>query len=63
MLAEPLDGSNIVSSDQAIAFDKVPEELVVVGGGVIGLELGSVWARLGTQVTVIRQAPGAHEVW
>ncbi|MBA2479777.1 MAG: dihydrolipoyl dehydrogenase [Planctomycetes bacterium] len=51
------DGSTIVSSDQAIAFDRVPEKLLVVGGGVIGLELGSVWARLGSDVTVIEFLP------
>ncbi len=51
------DGVNVVSSDQAIAFDKVPEKLLVVGGGVIGLELGSVWSRLGSQVTVIEFLP------
>ena len=43
----------IVSSTGALALDKVPAHLVVVGGGVIGLELGSVWARLGAKVTVV----------
>ena len=43
----------IVSSTGALDFDKVPGHLVVVGGGVIGLELGSVWARLGAKVTVV----------
>ena len=47
------DGQTVVSSDQAIAFDPVPKKLVVVGGGAIGLELGSVWARLGSDVTVV----------
>ena len=47
------DETTIVSSDYAIALPKVPKTMVVVGGGVIGLELGSVWARLGAQVTVI----------
>jgi dihydrolipoamide dehydrogenase len=47
------DEKVIVSSTGAIAFDKVPAHLVVVGGGVIGMELGSVWARLGAKVTVI----------
>jgi dihydrolipoamide dehydrogenase len=42
-----------VSSDQAIALDKVPARLLVIGAGVIGLELGSVWRRLGSQVTVV----------
>ncbi len=47
------DTDTIVSSDDAIALQKVPETMVVVGGGVIGLELGSVWARLGAKVTVV----------
>ncbi len=51
------DGVTVVNSDQAIAFDKVPEQLLVVGGGVIGLELGSVWARLGAKVTVVEFLP------
>lgn len=51
------DGRNVVSSDQAIAFPEVPKKLVVVGGGVIGVELGSVWARLGAEVTVVEFLP------
>jgi dihydrolipoamide dehydrogenase len=51
------DGKTVVSSDQAIAFEKVPETLVVVGGGAIGLELGSVWSRLGSSVTVVEFLP------
>jgi dihydrolipoamide dehydrogenase len=51
------DGTTIVSSDQAIAFPEVPQKLVVVGGGAIGLELGSVWSRLGAQVTVVEFLP------
>ena len=51
------DGETVVSSDQAIAFDRVPEKLAVVGAGAIGLELGSVWARLGSQVDVIEFLP------
>ena len=43
----------IVSSTGALELDKVPKEMVVIGGGVIGLELGSVWTRLGAKVTVI----------
>jgi len=48
-----IDEKDVVSSTGAIALDKVPGHLVVVGAGVIGLELGSVWARLGARVTVI----------
>jgi len=55
--AVKFDGDTVVSSDQAIAFDRVPPRLVVVGGGAIGLELGSVWARLGSEVTVVEFLP------
>jgi dihydrolipoamide dehydrogenase len=51
------DGKTVVSSDEAIAFDKAPASLVVVGGGAIGLELGSVWSRLGSDVTVVEFLP------
>jgi len=51
------DGQTVVSSDHAIAFPAVPKHLVVVGGGAIGLELGSVWARLGADVTVVEFLP------
>ena len=51
------DGQTIVSSDHAIAFPEVPRKLVVVGGGAIGLELGSVWSRLGADVTVVEFLP------
>jgi dihydrolipoamide dehydrogenase len=51
------DGQLVVSSDQAIAFEQVPAKLVVVGAGAIGLELGSVWARLGSEVTVVELLP------
>ena len=53
----PFDGTTVVSSDQAIAFPAVPKKLVVVGGGAIGLELGSVWSRLGAEVTVVEFLP------
>ena len=48
-----IDENNIVSSTGALSFDKVPKKMVVVGGGYIGLEMGSVWSRLGSEVTVI----------
>jgi dihydrolipoamide dehydrogenase len=51
------DGETVVSSDHAINFPSVPKRLVVVGGGAIGLELGSVWARLGSDVTVVEFLP------
>ena len=53
----PFDGRTVVSSDEAVAFDAVPARLVVVGGGAIGLELGSVWSRLGADVTVVEFLP------
>jgi len=51
------DGRRIVSSTEALSFDTVPKHLCVVGGGYIGLELGSVWKRLGSKVTVIEMLP------
>ncbi len=53
----PFDKERVVSSDQAIAFPEVPPKLVVVGGGAIGLELGSVWSRLGSEVTIVEFLP------
>ncbi len=49
----PFDGKQIVHSDHAIAFEETPKKMIVVGGGAIGLELGCVWSRLGTEVTVV----------
>merc|ERR1711964_567841 len=43
----------IITSTGAIALEKVPESMIVIGGGIIGLEMGSVWSRLGTKVTVV----------
>ena len=48
-----IDENNIVSSTGALSFDKVPKKLAVIGGGYIGLEMGSVWSRLGSEVIVI----------
>ncbi len=53
-----IDEKRIVSSTGALVLDKVPEHLLVVGAGVIGLELGSVWRRLGAQVTVVEFLDG-----
>ena len=52
-----IDGETILSSDHALALGQAPESMVVIGGGAIGLELGSVWARLGTKVTVVEFLP------
>lgn len=54
-----IDEKRVVSSTGALSLDKVPEKLVVVGAGVIGLELGSVWKRLGSDVTVVEFLDGA----
>jgi dihydrolipoamide dehydrogenase len=51
------DGERIVSSTEALAFTSFPQHLVIVGGGYIGLELGSVWLRLGARVTVVEMLP------
>ena len=53
----PFDGRRIINSTGALAFDSVPRHLAIVGGGYIGLELGSVWRRLGSEVTVIEMLP------
>jgi dihydrolipoamide dehydrogenase len=54
-----IDEKCIVSSTGALALDKVPQRLLVVGAGVIGLELGSVWRRLGSEVIVVEFIDGA----
>lgn len=51
------DGDRIVSSTEALTFGSVPKHLAIVGGGYIGLELGSVWLRLGSKVTTIEMLP------
>ena len=51
-----IDEKNIVSSTGALSFSKVPKELIIIGGGYIGLEMGSVWKRLGSNVTVVEFA-------
>jgi dihydrolipoamide dehydrogenase len=53
----PFVGKLIVSSTEALQFDSVPRNLGVIGGGYIGIELGSVWLRLGAKVTVIEMLP------
>ena len=53
----PFDGKNIVDSWGALEFDSVPKKLGVIGAGVIGLELGSVWRRLGSEVVVLEALP------
>jgi dihydrolipoamide dehydrogenase len=53
----PFDGVTVVDSTGALSFEQVPEHLVVVGAGAVGLELGSVWCRLGARVTVVEMLP------
>jgi dihydrolipoyl dehydrogenase len=53
----PFDGQVVVSARDALSFDKIPEHLIVAGGGYIGLEMGSVWQRLGAKVTVLEMLP------
>lgn len=59
----PFDGTTVVDSTGALAFESVPKHLVIVGGGVIGLELGSVWARLGASVSCVEVLPGIMAGW
>jgi dihydrolipoamide dehydrogenase len=49
----PVDGERIITSNEAISLREIPKHLVVIGGGVIGVELGSVYARLGSKVTIV----------
>jgi dihydrolipoamide dehydrogenase len=53
----PFDGERVVSSTEALDFSSVPKRLAVIGAGAVGLELGSVWRRLGSEVTVIEMLP------
>ncbi len=53
----PVDEERVVSNIGALRFASVPRHLVVIGGGVVGLELGSVWRRLGAKVTVVELMP------
>ncbi|MCB0420917.1 MAG: dihydrolipoyl dehydrogenase [Bdellovibrionales bacterium] len=51
------DGKRVISSTEALELPSVPSKMVVIGAGAIGLELGSVWSRLGSEVTIIEYAP------
>ncbi|MBG91278.1 MAG: dihydrolipoyl dehydrogenase [Actinobacteria bacterium] len=53
----PFDGKRIISSREALELKKVPEHMIVIGGGVIGVEIGSVYARLGAKVSVVEYMP------
>jgi dihydrolipoamide dehydrogenase len=53
----PFDGVRIVDNSGALSFTEIPKRLVIIGAGVIGLELGSVWRRLGAEVTLLEAMP------
>ncbi|WCL51313.1 dihydrolipoyl dehydrogenase [Leptospira sp. GIMC2001] len=53
----PIDGKQVITSDHAISLEKVPNHMIIIGAGVIGLELGSVWSRLGAKVTIVELMP------
>ena len=59
----PFDGVHVISSTEALALPEVPKRLTIVGAGVIGLEMGSVWARLGADVTVVEMLPRVLAGW
>ena len=59
----PFDFKDVVTSTEALSFEQVPKKLVVIGAGPIGLELGSVWARLGSEVTIIELLPQIMPGW
>ncbi len=59
----PFDAKTIVSSEEALSFNEVPEQMLVVGAGAIGLEMGSIWARLGSKVTIIEIMDSAPPGW
>ena len=56
-LSDTIKSNNIVDSEGALMFDSIPKHLIVIGAGIIGLELGSVWARLGSKVTILESQP------
>jgi len=53
MISLKVDEKQVVTSTGALSLEKVPDKMLVVGGGIIGLELGSVWSRLGADVTIV----------
>ena len=55
--ALPFDGKNIISSTEALELTELPKRMIVVGGGYIGVEMGSVWSRLGSDVLVLEFLP------
>ena len=52
-----IDGERVITSDHALKLDRVPESVVVLGGGVIGVEFASVWRSFGAEVTIVEMLP------
>lgn len=52
----PFDEKVVISSTGALSLEKIPESMIVIGGGVIGIEMGQVYARFGTKVTIVEFA-------
>jgi dihydrolipoamide dehydrogenase len=52
-----IDGERVITSDQALALDRVPSSVVILGGGVIGVEFASVWRSFGAEVTIVEMLP------
>lgn len=59
----PFDGERVLSSTEALSMQEVPKRLIVVGGGAIGLEMASVWCRLGSDTTVVELTPNLIPGW
>ena len=53
----PYNGKNVITSDEVLSLPKQPESLIIVGGGVIGSEIGQFFATMGTKVTIVEMAP------
>ncbi len=53
----PVDGKHVITSDHALFLEEIPKRMIVIGAGAIGLELGSIWNRLGSEVSIIELMP------
>ena len=53
----PYNGKNVITSDEVLSLDKLPESMVIIGGGVIGSEIGQFYSTLGTKVTIVEVLP------
>ncbi|MCX8064146.1 MAG: dihydrolipoyl dehydrogenase [Candidatus Hydrogenedentes bacterium] len=58
LFGAPIDSPDIINSNKAVFLEEIPEKMLVIGGGYIGLELGSVYALLGAEVTLVEVTPG-----